>query len=396
MNDSDRAASAPWRALALLWLAGAALRLTILAVPPVLPAIRDELQLTATEIGILTGLPSMLFAIAAVPGALLIARLGVKAALLWGLTLTAAGGALRGVLPSIAWLDTMTIVMGAGVAIMQVSMPPAVRAWAPRRIPFATAVYTNGLLIGEIAPVALMLPLVIPVVATWQRGFAFWSVPVVAIALLVLVLGPARDLTSANVRPRWWPNWHSPLIWRLGILLGTANAMYFGTNAFIPGYLAAHGEREWISAALTSLNLGQLPGSFLLLAFAARLQRAVWIYVTMGLMCIFAVAGVVFTSGIWVVVSAGVIGFAAAFILILSLSLPPLLASPQDLPRVTAAMFTISYTCAVIVPVLSGLFWDLSGLPTMAFAPVAACGVVLILLAPSVLHIEPQASNSGS
>jgi len=40
----------------LLWLAGTGLRLTILAVPPVIPLIHDELNLSATEIGILTGL----------------------------------------------------------------------------------------------------------------------------------------------------------------------------------------------------------------------------------------------------------------------------------------------------------------------------------------------------
>ena len=34
--------------LLLLWLAGVALRLTILAVPPVIPLIHDELNLSAT------------------------------------------------------------------------------------------------------------------------------------------------------------------------------------------------------------------------------------------------------------------------------------------------------------------------------------------------------------
>src|SRR5476649_2020819 len=110
--------------LLLLWLAGVGLRLTILAVPPVIPLIHDELHLSATQIGILTGLPSMLFAIAAVPGSLLIARLGVRTALVVGLSITAIGGALRGALPDIGWLYAMTIVMGAGVAIMQVTMPP--------------------------------------------------------------------------------------------------------------------------------------------------------------------------------------------------------------------------------------------------------------------------------
>src|SRR5674476_1068355 len=130
--------------LLLLWLAGNALRLTILAVPPVIPLIHDQLQMSATQIGILTGLPSMLFAIAAVPGSLLIARLGVRTALVVGLSLTAIGGALRGALPDVGWLYAMTVAMGAGVAIMQVTMPPAVRTWLPDRIGFATAVYTNG------------------------------------------------------------------------------------------------------------------------------------------------------------------------------------------------------------------------------------------------------------
>ena len=44
-----------------------------------------------------------------------------------------------------------------------------------------------------------------------------------------------------------------------------------------------------------------------------------------------------------------------AAILILVLALPPLLSPPDDVHRVTAAMFTISYSCAVIVPVISGL-----------------------------------------
>jgi CP family cyanate transporter-like MFS transporter len=51
----------------LLWLAGLGLRLTILAVPQVIPLIHDELHLSATQVGILAGLPSMLFAFAVVP-----------------------------------------------------------------------------------------------------------------------------------------------------------------------------------------------------------------------------------------------------------------------------------------------------------------------------------------
>ena len=236
--------------LLLLWLAGVGLRLTILAVPPLIPLIHDGLRLNATQIGILTGLPSMLFAIAAVPGSRLIARLGVRTAFVVGLAVTAIGGALRGAIPDVAWLYAMTIAMDAGVAVMQVTMPPAVRAWFPQRIGFATAVYTNGLIIGEILPVALMV-LVLPLVGgSWQWSFVVLSVPVVIIAALVLTMAPASGHAAASAaRRRWWPDWHDPLIWRLGIMLGTINATYFATNAFLPDYLRSNGQSDWISAA---------------------------------------------------------------------------------------------------------------------------------------------------
>ena len=377
--------------LLLLWLAGTALRLTILAVPPVIPLIHDELNLSATQIGILTGLPSMLFAIAAVPGSLLIARLGVRTALVVGLAITAIGGALRGALPDVAWLYAMTIAMGAGVAIMQVTMPPAVRAWLPNRIGFATAVYTNGLLIGEILPVALMLPLVLPMVGgSWQWGFVTWSAPVAAIAIVVMALAPGLASTNASsaARRRWWPDWRNMLIWRLGIMLGTINATYFATNAFLPDYLRSNGQSEWISAALTGLNVGQLPASFILLAVAGRLERKAWPYVVCGVLCVIATLGIVFGTGAWVVAAATLQGFAAAAILILVLALPPLLSPPDDVHRVTAAMFTISYSCAVIVPVISGILWDLSGVAALAFLPIALCGILLVILAPAINHVR--------
>src|ERR1043165_1592312 len=77
--------------VALLWLAGNGLRITILAVPPVITLIRTELAMSETQVGILTGLPPVLFACTAVLGSLLIARFGALTTLIAGLLATAAG-----------------------------------------------------------------------------------------------------------------------------------------------------------------------------------------------------------------------------------------------------------------------------------------------------------------
>jgi CP family cyanate transporter-like MFS transporter len=372
--------------LFLLWLAGIGLRITILAVPPVIPPIRLELGMSETQVGILTGLPPVLFACAAVLGSLLIARFGALTTLLAGLFATAAGSALRGVAPEILTLYAATIVTGFGVAIMHPSLPPLVRSWTPQHIGFGTAVFTNGLLVGEILPVALTIPVVLPFVGnSWRASFVVWAIPVVLIALIITALAsrPAARAQTDGSR-RWWPDWSDPLIWRLGIALGSANAMYFTANAFLPDYLHHIGRPDLVSAALTALNVGQIPASLLLLAVAGRLERAIWPHVVCGAGALAGVIGIMVLPPIGVVVCAALLGFFNAAILILMLALPPLLAPPDDVHRVSAAMFTISYSCAVITPVFGGLAWDLSGIAQSAFVPLGACAVILMALAPGL------------
>jgi len=370
---------------AILWLIGIALRLTILAVPPVIPALRSELSLSGTEIGILTGLPIVLFAVAALPGSLLIARTGALATAITGLLLVGIASGLRGVAGDVAMLFLATIGMGAGVAISQPAVAALIRRWLPHRVGLATAIYTNGLLVGEILPVALF-PLVIAAVdQSWRATFFIWAAPVLAIALIVMLLSP-RDPVPVTVsgRARWWPDWRDPEIWRVGFVFGSANTMYFASNAFLPGQLAEVGRSDLISPALTALNLGQLPASFLLIGLAGYLERRTWPFVACGVIALIGMAGVVTTAGVLTVVSAGLIGFAAGGAFALGLALPPLLSAPEDTARMSAAMFTVSYTGAVVISVLAGACWDLTGSAAFAFVPIAIAALPSLLLAPTI------------
>lgn len=346
------------QAVMLLWLAGTGLRMTILAVPPVIPMIRDDLALSATEVGVLTGIPSVLFAIAAVPGSLLIARFGALATLVFGLFATATGSAFRGIAPNIWLLYAATVLTGFGVAVMQPSLPPLVRAWLPERIGFGTAVFTNGLLVGEVLPVALTLPVLLPQVgSSWRGSFIAWAIPCAAIAVLIAMLAPNRRAGAASgfvAGRKWWPDWRSGVLWRIGIMFGTVNAIYFTANAFVPELLTRTGRPELISITLTALNLGQIPASLLLLVFAGSLVRKAWPYFGCGVLCFAALMSIIFGSPPVIVAGAALIGFSCAAVLTMIFALPPLLARPDDVHRLAAGMFTISYTCAVITPVLSG------------------------------------------
>src|SRR5216684_358770 len=185
-----------WVRLVLLWLGGIDLRLTLLAVPPLIPLIHRELHLDEKSVGALVSLPVLLFATAAVPGSLLIARLGVRGALLAGLGFVAVFGATRGFGPSTPVLFTSTFLMGLGVAVSQPAFPSIVRDWFPRRIAVATAVYSNGILIGETLPTALTTPVgVLPLAhGDWRWAMAMWSVPVALSGLAIALAAPARGL----------------------------------------------------------------------------------------------------------------------------------------------------------------------------------------------------------
>jgi len=384
----------PLRALLLLWLAGVALRLTILAVPPVIPLIHDDLHLSETQVGILSGLPMVLFAGAAIAGSLMIARLGALTAMLIGLVICAFGSMLRGVGPNIAMLYFGTIVTSFGVAVMQPSLPPLVRSWVPNRIGLATAVYTNGLLVGEILPAALTIPLVLPLLhRSWQWDFVFWAVPVAIIAAIIFGFAPRAPATMPTVASRrWMPDFRNLAIWRIGLMLGSINATYFSLNGFLPDYLTHTGQPGLIHGALTALNTGQLPASFLLLASADRMVRTVWSYLICGVIALACVFVIMFVGGHWIIAACAVAGCAIAAILVLILALPPLISPPEDVHRVASGMFTISYSCAVIVPVISGLLWDATGWTLAPFIPMCVCMVAVIGLAPTVALREKSAA----
>src|SRR5262245_9452190 len=304
-----------WVAVSLLWLAGVGLRLTILAVPPVISLIQVDLSLSGTEIGILSGLPVILFGIAALPGALLVARFGALATLVAGLLITGVASGLRGAVLDVAVLYSATILMSGGIAIMQ---PALVRQWLPGRVSFGTAVYSNGLLVAETVAVLLTIPIVLPLVDnSWRWSLAVWGAPLIVIAALTIVLAPPPKESAAIPPPKgrsWWPDWSSKLIWQIGLVFGAVNSTYFCSNGFLPGHLTAAGRADLIGSALTALNFGQLPASFALLVITDRLERRAWPFMLCGALMLLCVVGIAVTANLWTVFFAGMLGFLGAFV----------------------------------------------------------------------------------
>jgi MFS transporter, CP family, cyanate transporter len=365
--------------LALLWLAGADLRFTILAVPPVLPLIHSDLSLSEKAVGALSGLPVLLLGLAAIPGALLIARLGTRRAIIVGLVVVAAASCARGIGPSVPMLFAATLLMGAGVSVLQPALPSLVALWFLDSPGFATAVYANGLLVGEALPAALTIPLVLPLVGgSWQASFVVWALPVAATVLLFAFSTSDQRKVPGLPRARWWSDWKSRHTWELGLGLGGISGLYFSTNAFIPDYLHAIGRPELVGPALSALNIGQIPASLLAFFIAQRLSVGKWAYVFLPLVSLLGIAALLGASAPIIVAGSGLIGFCASFTMILALALPPQIVGASEVHRLSAGMFGIAYTLSFVIPLLGGAIWDSTGTPASAFAGSALAAAIAV------------------
>jgi MFS transporter, CP family, cyanate transporter len=345
---------------------------------------------------LLIGLPLALFAIAAVPGSMLIARIGANLAVIAGMVIAALASGARGAATGVPTLYAAAIATGFGVAIMQPGMPTLVREWLPSRIALGTIAYTSGMLIGSTISSSLTIPFVLPLFGgSWRHDLVFWAVPAFLIAPVFYLLSPRHhddETAQSAIGGRWWPDWKNPLTWLLGLALGCNNSSFFSTNAFLGEYLASLGKSTLLGAALAWLNGLQLVAPVLLLLTAKRLERRAWPFLLFGPILLAAFLTLIFIpTRLGIIVSAALVGLTTAMTFAPVLALPPILSPPGDVPRTSAGMFTVSYSCGIAIPAISGALWDLTGRPWTVFLPLCLCAVGLTVFGAMVTrHRPPQ------
>ncbi|MWC00136.1 MFS transporter [Agromyces seonyuensis] len=170
-------------------------RAPFVAVAPVSGRIGADFLLTAAQVGLLTSLPVLCFALFTPLASLLIARLGPDLATTVSLTGLTAGILLRSAGGEFA-LFAGTIVLGAFITIGNVVVPVLIRRdVSPRRAALATGLFTSGMNVGTLTATIATEPLA--AAAGWRLAIGLWAlVGVVAIVVWMLVVGPGRALRT--------------------------------------------------------------------------------------------------------------------------------------------------------------------------------------------------------
>jgi CP family cyanate transporter-like MFS transporter len=392
---------------ALIVFIGVNLRSVIMAIPPVLPLIQRDLDLSYTATGLLTSLPLLLMGGFALPAGLLAGRLGGRRIVALGLALLAGGAILRSVWPAAVPLYLFTILLSLGITLTQTTVPVLARQWFPTRIGLVAALFTDGLILGETLGAAFTLPLMQRFFGGdgWPGALLLWAVPAALALALWLWLAPpaaatipgraATPATTGAATPTAPLPGNAPArrvsALQLGLLLGAGSLVYFAMNAWIPPYNEAIGAISATPLALGVLNAIQLPVGLALTFFAQQLAGRRWPFVISGIICVVAIAGWVTAPVAWQPLWAALLGGSSSCVFVLGIGLPALLADRASVARLTGATLTLSYGVAFLGPLLGGSFWDILHQPQAAFAPVAIASLLLIALGATL----PSRANFG-
>lgn len=395
--SQDGRITATWRIIvvcALIAIVGFNLRSVILAVPPILPLIQHDLGLSYAATGLLTALPVLALAGVALPSGLLAERIGARLCVSIGLALVGAGTLLRALEPTALSLFLFTLVLSLGIALTQTSIPMLVRQWFPRHIGLVAALFSDGLIIGEAVAAGVTVPVMVGFLGrdAWASTFVFWGVPVVVLLAFWLWLAPPAKVfrhqssLQGSTEPTTSRSSFPPIkgarvnTLHLGIMVGGGSLVYFGMNGWIASYNQAIHHAEVTSLALLILNAAQLPVSLGVTLFAQQLAGRRSPFVVAGAICGIAIAGWVLTPAVLEPFWAALLGGSSALVFTLGIALPPLLARPQEVGRLTGITLSLIYGVAFVGPFVGGALWDLFHLPALAFLPVAIASATLIVL----------------
>lgn len=360
--------SAPWLFVVAVALVAFVLRGPIVALAPVIDAIRDDLSLSSGQAGVLTSIPVLCFALATPLALVVIRRAGPDAAVVVTVLGVALGTILRSAGDVVA-VVAGTIVIGVFITIGNVVVPVVIRRdVSPERVDLTTGVYTAALNIGSTitslgtAPLALALG--------WRGALLVW-LALNALALLgwLLAVGPARALKPApRVTADRGPAAPAPRIWRSATVLALAVCFssqafsYYGVTAWLPTLLVDRNGFTIATAGASSsvFQLAAVVGAIGVPLLVRRL-RPLGSIALVGVLWCTVPAGLLVAPQLWALwcILGGIAqggGFTVVFVLVVRLS-----QSDAHASRLSATVQGIGYAVAATAPTVLGVAHDASG-----------------------------------
>lgn len=349
--------------MAVLLLAAVNLRAPFVGVSAVADPLREALGVGSGAVGLLTGIPTLCFGLAAPLGLWAVRRYGAEGALAVGLAGIVVGTVLRS-LGSFPVAIAGTVVIGLAITVGNIVVPVLIRRRTPPDLAGAvTGAYVVALNLGATAALLGTGPLV--GATGWRTGLAAPALlAVVSLVVWWLVVGrssrgPAADDVTPPP-PVGGPLLRQPVVWLLAVAFAGQATSYYSVTAWLPSVLSDEVGASGGGGALASLfQVSAVIGALGTPLLARRLPE--W-----GVMVVLGVCWVSFPVLLLLAPEAYLVGavvggaaqgggFAAIFTIIVRVG-----RDDRESAATSAFVQGVGYTVAALGPPLVGAVHDVT------------------------------------
>ncbi|MGY2894336.1 CynX/NimT family MFS transporter [Deinococcus sp. UYEF24] len=374
---------APPTALLILGLILVALNLrpTLAGFGPLLSQIQQELRVNATTVSLLTTIPLVCFG-AFAPVAPWLTRARSSETVILGCLGLIMVGALFRVGPALPWILLGTLLVGAGIAVVNVLLPGWIRVRFPAQAGVMMGVYTFSVVGGAALASGLSIPLRNALGGAWRPSLGVWAALALlgVVAWLPTVLGrPPRASGPSLAAPSVWQN---PAALWVTLYMGFQSLVFYAWLTWLPKVLQDHGSTLAASGTLLALgNLVQLPFTLAVPIWASRRADQRGLVLGTSLLVAAGLLGLLLFPASaplpWVLLlGAGCGGtFSLALVLIVQRA-----QTPSQVPQLSALAQGAGYLLAASGPFVFGAVHDHTGQWTAPLWFLVICTVLVFLV----------------
>ncbi|ATD30382.1 transporter [Macrococcus sp. IME1552] len=279
--------------LVAVLLLSANLRAPLTSVGVLLPAINNDLQLSAFAISIIAILPLLAFSFASLFAAPVSTKIGLNRTIVYVLIVITIGIILRS-LGSSTLLFTGILLIGIGIAFGNVLAPVFIKASFPLQVGIVTALYTVSMNIFGALSSAVSAP--IAKATNYNISLAMIGiVTIITLIIWIIVLQKDKDVEAPQAITMTSSIWRSPLAWQITLFMGGQSVIFYSLINFLPIILKEQQiPVEVTGGYLTVLQIAIIIFTFIIPMIAANMAHQVYLGCINGLLFIAGIAGMIY------------------------------------------------------------------------------------------------------
>lgn len=274
-------------------LLSANLRAPLTSVGVLLPAINDDLQLSAFATSIIAILPLLAFSFASLFAAPVSAKIGLNQTIVYALIVITVGIIFRS-LGSSTLLFTGILLIGIGIAFGNVLAPVFIKASFPLQVGIVTALYTVSMNIFGALSSAVSAP--IAKATNYNISLAVIGiVTIITLIIWIIVLQKDKEVEAPHPIAMTSSIWRSPLAWQITLFMGGQSVIFYSLINFLPIILKEqHIPVEVTGGYLTVLQMAIIIFTFIIPMIAANMAHQVYLGCINGLLFMAGIAGMIY------------------------------------------------------------------------------------------------------